>query len=378
MKVQMGKEEFLKIDYLKNGDFIANQYALKSVTSAIVIVAIIWILNVLNIFMVDKAVTNNCFMASVIVYIIGRIICMISDLSKAWVKYFILLWVVLIVTILSTFLTYHALLACLLPIVYTTMYSSKRMMIYTYVLTVGSIMFSVYAGYYLGICDANMTLLTGKPMIDYIGEDGTFTLIHPNNQVWWTLTLFFVIPRSMICAAFTVVCSNIKKIINLNVKYAQKMENMAEIDGMTGLYNKSKYMDAISGVYKKEEQVAVIFWDINYLKKVNDTIGHEAGDQLILAVAESIRSVTGDSDYGYRVGGDEFILIMRGGDEKGVLRKMQEWETALERIQKSVEFPISVSKGYACGTGENLENIIQKADEMMYENKRIIHSQTEK
>lgn len=155
------------------------------------------------------------------------------------------------------------------------------------------------------------------------------------------------------------------------------MENMAEIDGMTGLYNKSKYLDVISGVYKKEEQIAVIFWDINYLKKVNDTVGHEAGDKLILTVAESIRNVTSDLDSGYRIGGDEFILIMRGGDEKTVQRKMQDWEKSLEAMQKNVEFPISVSKGYAFGKGEDLEKVIYEADQMMYENKRIVHSQME-
>ena len=377
MKVQKGKEDLSKINYLTNGEYISNQYALKSITTSMVIITLIWILNTLNIFMVNKTVTTTCFVSCVIVYVLGRIVCKLSDLSKPWVKYFILLWVVVIITIITTFLTYHAVLACLLPIVYTTMYSSKKMMIYTYVLTVCSIIISVFIGYNLGICDANMVLLTGEPLREYIGADGTFSRIQLNDRTWWTLSLFFVVPRCMICAAFTIVCSNIKKIINLNVNYAQKMENMAEIDGMTGLYNKSKYMDVIAGVYKKEEQIAVIFWDINYLKKVNDTVGHEAGDKLILAVAESIRNVTSDLDCGYRIGGDEFILIMRGGDEKSVQRKIQEWEKALEVMQKNIEFPISVSKGYAFGKGEDLEKVIHEADQMMYENKRIAHSQME-
>ncbi len=378
MKLQKGREDYSQINYLKNGEYVSNQYALKSVTSSIVIITLIWVLTMLNIFMIDRTITTSCFVSCIVVYILGRIVCKVNDLSKPWIKYFILLWVVVIITIVTTFLTYHAALAYLLPIVYTSMYSSKKMMIYTYILTVCSIIFSVFAGYYLGICDANMTLLTGEPLSSYVGEDGTFTLTRINNELWWTLTLFFVVPRSMICAAFTIVCSNIKKIINMNMQYAQKMENMAEIDGMTGLYNKSKYLDVISGVYGKEEKVAVIFWDINYLKKVNDTIGHEAGDKLILTVAESIRNVTSETDYGYRVGGDEFILIMRDGDEKSVQRKIHDWEKALEALQKNVEFPISVSTGYAFGKGEDLETVIYRADKMMYENKRIMHGQIEK
>ena len=378
MRVQTGKEDLAKMNYLKNGELVSNQYALKSVTSAIVIITIIWILNALNIFMVDTTTTTRCFLACTIVYIIGMMVCKLNDMSKPWIKYFILLWVVVIITLVTTFLTYHAVLACLLPIVYTSMYSSKKMMGYTYILTVCSIIISVFGGYYLGICDANMVLLTGKPLSVYTQSDGSFALTQINDRTWWTLALFFVIPRSMICAAFTVVCSNIKKIINLNVTYAQKMENLAEIDGMTGLYNKSKYMDVISGVYKKEEQIAVIFWDINFLKKINDTIGHEAGDKLIVVVAESIRNVTSDNDFGYRIGGDEFILIMRGGDEKNVQRKIQDWEKSLERLQKTVDFPVSVSMGYAFGKGEELENVIKAADQMMYENKRVVHKEVER
>lgn len=378
MKVQMGKEDFSKINCLKNGELVANKYALKSITSAIVMLAIIWVLTIWNVFLVDKKVTTSCFIACAIVYALGMLVCKVNDMSKAWIKYFILLWVVAIITIVSIYLTYHATLACLLPIVYTSMYSSKKMMAYTYILTVCSIIVSVFAGYYFGVCDANMVLLPGQTLNTFIGSDGTFTLDHINDQVVWTLSQFFVLPRCMICAAFTVVCANIKKIINLNVKYAQKMENMAETDGMTGLYNKSKYLDMISDTYKKEERIGVIFWDINYLKKTNDTIGHEAGDKLILTVAQSIKNVTNASDNGYRIGGDEFIMVMCGGDEKSVLRKIQDWEKSLEILQKSVEFPISVSMGYSFGKGEELDNIIYAADQMMYENKRAIHKEIEK
>lgn len=374
MNLKKNREDAANNNYIKNGELVSNQYAIKSVTSTMAIITIIWILTVMKIFLVDRTTTTRCFVACAIVYALGMIVCKLNELSKPWIKYFILLWVVVIITIVTTFLTYHSVLAYLLPIVYTSMYSSKKMMGYTYILTVCSIIISVFVGYHLGICDANMVLLTGEPLSAYIGENGQFTRTNLNEQIWWTLTLFFVVPRSMICAAFMLVCSNINKIINMNVKYAQKMEDMAEIDGMTGLYNRSKYLDVTAGAYKKEEQIAVIFWDINFLKKINDTIGHEAGDKLIISVAESIRNVTSNDDCGYRIGGDEFILIMRGGNEKSVLRKIQEWEKILDNLKKTVEFPISVSCGYAFGKGEDLENVINMADQMMYENKRAIHA----
>lgn len=176
-----------------------------------------------------------------------------------------------------------------------------------------------------------------------------------------------------LCGIYDCMC----QIINMNVNYAQKMENLAEIDGMTGHYNRSKYLNMVSDTYYNEERLAVIFFDINYLKKINDNIGHEAEDKIILTVAESIRKVANSSDSAYRIGGDEFIMIMRGADEKYVLKKIQDWEKSLDDLQRNVEFPLSVSMGYSFGKGEELEKIIHNADQMMYENKRIIHEEAE-
>ena len=155
------------------------------------------------------------------------------------------------------------------------------------------------------------------------------------------------------------------------------METRAETDGMTGLYNKSKYMDMVTNTYAKEEKVAVIFWDINFLKKINDTRGHEAGDALIISVAESIQNISNKTDRGYRIGGDEFIMVMRGAGEEETMQKIYEWERSIEVLQTGVDIPISVSMGYAFGKGSDLEQIIHQADQMMYENKRMAHKMAE-
>ena len=350
MNIFKKKENLFKNNFLKNDELIANKYAMKSGTTAMIIITIIWILNLLDIFVVDGTIMSNCYSACIIIYIIGIIICILVDMSKSWVKYFLLLWIVAFMTVLSVFLTFHAVITCLLPIVYTTMYSSKKMMVYTYILTVFSIIMGVYGGSYFGVIDEN---IVGFP---------------PDK-----MALYFVLPRCMICIAFTVVCANIAKIINMNVKYAQKMENLAEVDGMTGLYNKSKYLDMVSNTYLSEDKLAVIFWDINNLKKINDSIGHEAGDTLILTVSESIRNVCSASESAYRVGGDEFIMILRGGDEKHIMKKIQDWNAALNLLTNNIDFDVSVSVGYSYGHGKDLETLIHEADQMMYENKRSFH-----
>ena len=354
MLMQTKRKHVQKNNYLKNEELIANQYALKSANTVFIITTIVWILNLLNVFVVDATIMKNCYITCAIIYFSGRIVCALCDMSKWWVKYFLLFWIVAILTVLNVFLTFHAVMVYLLPIVYMTMYSSKKLVLYTYILTVLSIAIGVFGGIFIGLPDENI--------------------------VWLPLdkaALYFVLPRCMVCIAFVVACANIAKIINVNVKYAQKMENLAEIDGMTGLYNKSKYLDMISNFYINEEKLAVIFWDINYLKKTNDTIGHEAGDKLILTVAESIRNVCNTSDTAYRVGGDEFIMIMCGADDKAVAKKIHDWTVFLNQLKKNIDFEISVSVGYACGKGKDLDAIIHNADQMMYENKRLFHKENE-
>lgn len=354
MLMRMKREHVPRNNFLKNEELIANQYALKSANTVFIISTIVWTMNLLNVFVVDAAIMRNCYLTCLVIYVGGRIVCAFNDMSKWWMKYFLLFWIEAFITVLSIFLTFHAVMIFVFPIVYTTMYSSKKLVLYTYVLTVLSIAIGVFGGIFIGLPDEN---IVGLPLDK--------------------AALYFVLPRCMICVAFAVACSNIAKIINLNINYAQKMENLAEIDGMTGLYNKSKYLDMISNTYLNEEKLAVIFWDINYLKKINDTIGHEVGDKLILTVAESIRNVCNASDNAYRVGGDEFIMIMRGADEKAVAKKIQDWEGVLNHLKKNMDFEISVSVGHAYGTGKNLDAVIHEADQMMYENKRLFHKEKE-
>lgn len=364
-------------EYEKHPEAIANKYTLRGMTIAIILMIFIWVLNTLNIFVVDQATITTATLMAIAIYFVGRIVFSFLDLRKIWVKYLMIFWAFAILTVLTTFLTFHAYLICVMPIIYCSMYSSKKVMWWGYFLTLINIVITVYAGYYYGICDANMALLSGKPLAQYLGENGEFLLTEVNNQVSWTLPLFFILPRSLICFAITMVCTKISTIIRDNIKYTQELEALAEIDEMTGVYNRNKYLSMTSEGYIKEDKLAVIFWDINYLKRVNDTLGHEHGDTLIKSVAEAIRKVSTQFDHAYRIGGDEFVMIMRGGDEVNVKKKIKEWEAEIEKLDDIENIPISASYGYAFGKGKELEEIIHRADQMMYENKRKFHEMRE-
>lgn len=357
----------------KSGEVVANKYVIHCMNIMMIILSGIWFLNIIDIFLVSKSVMAVSVGLSLAVYAGGMICWLCFGIEKKCMKYFIILWTATITTIMGTGLTYHAILASVLPILFCSLYSSKKLIIYTSVLTIISTFIVVFMGYYVGICDANMTLLTGEPLSVYLDDNGIFTRINVNDRVVWSLSLFFVLPRCLIYMMCTVVCYNIGKIIRNNVEHAKHMEMLAEIDGMTGLYNKSKYLSMFTNAYNDVEQVAVIFWDINNLKKINDTHGHEAGDLLIRTVAESIHAFANDDRKAFRIGGDEFVMIMNDAGEKDAEKIINGWNVRIDKSNQNFPYEISASLGYAWGEGRNLQEIIKAADVMMYENKNEYH-----
>ena len=363
----------IKPEFNKNPEVTANRYAIRCNTITQAIVFVIWLLNILNIFTIDLKVTTVTLITTFVIYVIGALVCLNVELSKGWMKYFIMTWTVLLITCLTTALTYHALIAGVLPIIYTTMYSSKKIKWYTIFCVIISTIITVFGGYYFGICDANMVLLTGKPMAYYVNENNTFTLSYLNDSVVRTLTIYYIFPRSILYTVLAFVCANISKIITHNTNYATEMRHLAERDQMTGAYTKSKYLNMIKNDYINEEHIGIIYWDINYLKKVNDTLGHEYGDKLIYSIANSIRQFNNENDKTYRIGGDEFVMVMRGATEKSIKDKVNKWKEFIKNAEPIGDIPLSASYGYAWGEGKDIDQVIHNADQMMYDNKRQHH-----
>lgn len=366
----------VKPEFNTSPEVTANRYAIRCNTLTQAFVFVIWILNVLNIFTIDVSTTTFILLLTLFLYIVGAIVCLNVDLSKSWVKYFIITWTIMLITCLTTALTFHALIASVLPIIYTSMYSSKRVKWYTIFAVIISTMITVYIGYFIGICDANMVLLSGDPLHEYVSADNTFLLNEINDDLPRTLTIYFVFPRIILYTVLMLVCGNISRIITHNSNYAAEMRHLAERDQMTGTYTKSKYLDMINNDYKNEERIGIIYWDINYLKRANDTYGHECGDRLIYSIATSIRQFNTDNDKTYRIGGDEFVMVMRGATEKSVKEKIEKWNAYIKNADPIGDIPLSASYGYAWGDGKHIDEIIHNADQMMYNNKRQHHTAT--
>jgi len=147
----------------------------------------------------------------------------------------------------------------------------------------------------------------------------------------------------------------------------------SEHDKLTGLYNKGKYLARLKDEYPRLDSVAIFNFDVNYLKQTNDTYGHEAGDRLLMKAAASIRKVTADNVHGYRLGGDEYLMIACNGKAADVEPLKARWEEALAEVNREVAdgIPCIVAVGTAFAEKPyDFAELMKLADARMYEDKR--------
>lgn len=145
------------------------------------------------------------------------------------------------------------------------------------------------------------------------------------------------------------------------------------IDALTGVCSRMAYHEAIESYAEHiPEDLAVFLIDINGLKRVNDTLGHEAGDELICGAAHCITEAVGDKGRTFRIGGDEFVVFaaMQKAQADETLAEMDRIMAAWSGVKVKA---LSVSAGYALANefaGCSVEELTKEADKAMYEQKK--------
>ncbi len=348
----------------------ANRYLIRCMLITFLLYGIAWFLNTINVFIVDSRIMNRGFIA-MIFFIVGiSILSRLLGFQNPKTKYIIMFFSVVMYTVVVITLSYHVTLIIVFPLLCSVQYSSKKMTVYTYILTLIGIAVSTILGFRYGLCDANMLLLTTTTTSEHMKmlQSGDFGVNSNMGTIW----LFFVFPRCMITTAFIPIFNRLRRDIEERAAHEAAAKRRAEVDDMTGLYNKNKYLDMLSGYYPNVERVGVIFWDVNNLKKVNDAYGHEYGDQLIAAVSDSISAFRSDKQQAFRIGGDEFVMICEQpepGDIEGII---SQWKRSLANKVIGDDIPISSAVGFSEGRGLEIDEVIKRADEAMYENKKYI------
>ena len=181
-----------------------------------------------------------------------------------------------------------------------------------------------------------------------------------------------------------------EKICSMQLRLSEQIEvirSNAYIDGLTGLNNRSSYMEYLQILEKKIAEnpdlvFSVVVFDINQLKIINDDFGHETGDKLILGISEDIREAFGGNRI-YRVGGDEFVAILDDPDPSERIKKVK---ATIDRKNKespifhnpSVEIGLSVGFAtYDSSTDRTYSEVFNRADNAMYADKRAFYQNHE-
>ena len=151
----------------------------------------------------------------------------------------------------------------------------------------------------------------------------------------------------------------------------RQLEQKAYIDLHTGLPNKSKCEELFHNVEFIKTPTACIVFDMNNLKRVNDSLGHSIGDQLILNFARLLRNSIPTKHFVGRYGGDEFMAVIYDATRESITEILTELQNEVEQFNGyGTQFRISYSHRLALSTDYNectLRTLFDKADKYMYE-----------
>ena len=157
------------------------------------------------------------------------------------------------------------------------------------------------------------------------------------------------------------------------------MDELAHTDSLTGLKNKTSYSEVTAlldtDISNGMANFVIIMIDVNYLKKVNDTYGHERGNEYLINAAKLACSIFGE-DHVYRVGGDEFVVVLHGEEVANCEEKISSIRSEIKRLKANSKLEpwekVSAAVGvayYQEGVDKTAEDVFKRADADMYKNK---------
>lgn len=158
-------------------------------------------------------------------------------------------------------------------------------------------------------------------------------------------------------------------------KAETQLKDLSITDALTGCYNRKKMSDLIvmgTNRLKGRYPISILMLDIDHFKNVNDTFGHEMGDEVLKYVALTARDCIRNEDYLLRWGGEEFVVLL-------INARIKDAAVVAERIRRAVEskhsgsvnhdIPVTISIGVSEYDGESFDLSLKRADDMMYKAK---------
>lgn len=245
----------------------------------------------------------------------------------------------------------------------------------SYVLA-GVVLVNLYATLFLGLLFGLALTIASTLVIAHVVVGVVMGL--PVNEL---LYMTAVLGTSTVIGAISTY--NLEHAHRTNFLETRLLNELAERDGLTGLYNRRMFDDFVRRLWRQsrrdEVAVAVIFVDIDYFKIYNDLYGHQAGDDCLKKVARALaRSTKRPFDFCARYGGEEFVLLLYGppaGYAQSVPERIREdvMDLAIPHEGSEIAECVTVSVGVGFtrpASGRSLAGAIQTADEALYEAKQ--------
>ncbi len=178
---------------------------------------------------------------------------------------------------------------------------------------------------------------------------------------------------------------NLRRELSQTRARLEDVEKTADQDGMLPLLNRRAFVREltryISFTGRYNTPASLIYFDLNHLKKTNDTYGHAAGDAVLAHFAQVLTTHVRDSDCVGRLGGDEFGVLLSHANQEQALKKADVLATALETsptVWNGHSIPVSFAYGaFELKSGDNPDTAMARADQAMYAQKKAQRSAAE-
>jgi diguanylate cyclase (GGDEF)-like protein len=166
----------------------------------------------------------------------------------------------------------------------------------------------------------------------------------------------------------------------------EEVKNLSLTDGMTGLHNYRYFAirlkEELNRARRNKTRVSLLILDIDHFKNYNDTLGHQAGDEALRALGKVLKNTVRDEDVVSRYGGEEFCIILPGSSKESmrklgerVRRMIEDFNFYKERVQPTGKLTVSLGGSTFPDDTEDLEILVQRADEALYHAKNLGRNQ---
>jgi len=157
-------------------------------------------------------------------------------------------------------------------------------------------------------------------------------------------------------------------------RYSQRLEELTTIDPMTGLTNHTHVIERLDNEARKalryKRPLSLMMFDLDHFKQINDGNGHQFGDEVLMAIASTLKTRSRNVDIAARYGGDEFLLVLPETNAASAFAFAKRLQSHLADLTLSLPLAITISGGIVqCSAGDSAHAMIKRADEMLYKAK---------